>query len=908
MKKSIVLILCLSLNILLQAQVSKIVNISAGELSSALTNEEKQTITDLTVTGTIDARDFKIMKDFMPSLDVVDMQNITVESYSGKEGPTPGLVEATYPANAVPQYAFYMSHGLKNIYLSSSIQLIEANAFFACENLKSISIPSSVNFIGKSAFRGCISLDSITIPSSITSIGEYVFASCIGLKFVNIPSSVSFIGAYAFSGCQGLDSLSLPSSIISIENNAFNYCTNLKSINLSSAVTTIGEKAFYYCYNIKAINFPQSLISIGKSAFSWCSRLTSIAIPSSVTYIDSNAFNRCHGLTSVNIPSSIKTISMGTFYECSRLLSVTIPSSVTSIEGYAFGSCPGLTSITIPSSVTSIGEYAFHTCYGLKAIYANESIPVNLSLSPDVFWGVDMTSCILFVPIGSKSLYSSANQWKYFQNIYEGDGLWVSKSDINFKKAGGVSTIKIYTDTTWTVSSDQDWLKVNSFSGKGESTITLSATRNPLEETRSAIVKVSCNEVKSKTITISQEGIFESKCIRLVIPQGTAEIDGIIEDAWDVIPEQTIDRPFKDEEPTVNSFWKAMWDEENFYVLVSVQDDNHYPGWESGDDNWKYDNVEIYWDWNDILEDGGGSGDIYSGHFSFYGKFTANNNNVVVTEDPLGDGYTEPGGKYCYSLSGENYVYEIAIPFTNFYDEVNWQLTKNIAYAKKAIGFDVTIVDQDEGITTSRQRMVWKNDGEIDENWNSMDDAGIIRLGYHYQCNDYELEVSETSKIIHSTEGSTARISVYSNNSWTAVSDQPWLTISPSSGNGYSNLTFTASKNTTNVTRTAIVTITSSGEYDFVKKITVTQEATTDVKQSVSKAFKLFPNPVTNGFRVTGLAGKATIQFTDLNGRIMQTKQISGNDYISVRSLTQGIYVVWITTDSGTIKMKLVKQ
>jgi hypothetical protein len=48
--------------------------------------------------------------------------------------------------------------------------------------------------------------------------------------------------------------------------------------------------------------------------------------------------------------------------------------------------------------------------------------------------------------------------------------------------------------------------------------------------------------------------------------------------------------------------------------------------------------------------------------------------------------------------------------------------------ALDSIGFDVTIIDQDEGITTTRQRAVWHNVGAIDENYNNMDDAGTITL------------------------------------------------------------------------------------------------------------------------------------------------------------------------------------
>ena len=75
----------LFLTLSLQAQVSKTVSISAGGLSSALTKAEKSSITNLTITGTIDARDFKIMRDSMAVLSVLNISNASVASYTGTQ-------------------------------------------------------------------------------------------------------------------------------------------------------------------------------------------------------------------------------------------------------------------------------------------------------------------------------------------------------------------------------------------------------------------------------------------------------------------------------------------------------------------------------------------------------------------------------------------------------------------------------------------------------------------------------------------------------------------------------------------------------------------------------------------------------------------------------------------------------
>jgi hypothetical protein len=72
---------------LITAQISKeIVVASAGELSNLLTNEEKYTITELIVTGNIDARDFWCMRDEIPNLEKLDLGSTNIVAYNGNTG------------------------------------------------------------------------------------------------------------------------------------------------------------------------------------------------------------------------------------------------------------------------------------------------------------------------------------------------------------------------------------------------------------------------------------------------------------------------------------------------------------------------------------------------------------------------------------------------------------------------------------------------------------------------------------------------------------------------------------------------------------------------------------------------------------------------------------------------------
>jgi hypothetical protein len=82
----------------------------------------------------------------------------------------------------------------------------------------------------------------------------------------------------------------------------------------------------------------------------------------------------------------------------------------------------------------------------------------------------------------------------------------------------------------------------------------------------------------------------------------------------------------------------------------------------------------------------------------------------------------------------------------------------------------------------------------------------------------------------------------------------------------------------------------------------------TGVQTEISGAVNIYPNPVTDGFQITGLSGTYTLTLTDLNGRTLFAKILIGNEYISVSSLPKGLYVAKITSSGGTIEKKLLKQ
>ena len=252
-------------------------------------------------------------------------------------------------------------------------------------------------------------IQKVELGSGFTSISDNAFSSCYSLSSITISNSVTSIGSYAFSDCDSLSSITIPDSVTSISDNAFRGCDSLSSITIPGSVTSIGGNAFSNCYNLSSATIPDSVTSIGDYVFSSCYSLLSIIIPNSITNISSYAFSNCHNLSSITIPDSVTSISGNAVRDCRSLSSITIPDSVTSIGDYAFSSCYSLSSITIPGSVTSIGGNAFRSCNGLAHIYFLPTTPPSVSNS-NAFSNIP-TDCVIHVPVGSLSAYTSATNY-----------------------------------------------------------------------------------------------------------------------------------------------------------------------------------------------------------------------------------------------------------------------------------------------------------------------------------------------------------------------------------------------------------------------------------------------------------------------------------------------------------------
>ena len=113
----------------------------------------------------------------------------------------------------------------------------------------------------------------------------------------------------------------------------------------------------------------------------------------------------------------IIAIADSAFHNCVNLQSMQLPCTLTNLGAFAFDGCASLSSISIDTLVTTIGEKAFKNCAALTKIYSYNEIPPNCE--EDIFLGVPLEKCTLYVPFGTSAAYREADGWSQITNIVE---------------------------------------------------------------------------------------------------------------------------------------------------------------------------------------------------------------------------------------------------------------------------------------------------------------------------------------------------------------------------------------------------------------------------------------------------------------------------------------------------------
>lgn len=240
------------------------VETASGKLSTVI-GEDAVSVTELSLTGTMDARDFKYISDSMPQLSVLDISGVTIEEYSDRE---PLFANFTYyPADELPKYSL-MGKPLTSVSLPSTLTSIGEAAFAGCAELTEISLPSTVATIGNYAFSSASKLADIKGGEGVRTIGDYAFSRDAALTTVASLPQVETIGGHAFSGCSKMADFTFAPSLRTIGESAF-AGSGLTSADMSgcTSLSVVGAWAFADNGSLCEVNMPATVTSLGEGAF-----------------------------------------------------------------------------------------------------------------------------------------------------------------------------------------------------------------------------------------------------------------------------------------------------------------------------------------------------------------------------------------------------------------------------------------------------------------------------------------------------------------------------------------------------------------------------------------------------------------------------------------------------------------
>lgn len=386
------------------------VDCTAGSLSTLI---DDTSITQLTITGTIDARDFKFIANNLNSLEQLDLSNAEIMAYSDAKSPV-FMSITSYDSQAIPATAF-MGKKLTSVILPEGLTKI-GTAAFAGSNLESITLPNSLQTIEPYAFSSCNNLSTITIPAGLQELGEGAFSRCKTLESAAINPDDSFtVGKDAFQDCSALSTVTLGNNVTAIGPGAFSGCTSLTSPTISnnSNLTTISEAAFAGSgVEEIALNRCNSLTTIGMWAFA-NTPLKSVTLPESLESLGDGAFYYNLDMEQIDLPNGITSISNYLLAGNNAIdMEQQVKDGVTHIGDYAFYNWDQVREFNFPESVDYVGTMAMAGQTSLERVTAH---PLTVPELGDSVWaGVNQPAIPLITDSSVTEDYASAEQWKEF--------------------------------------------------------------------------------------------------------------------------------------------------------------------------------------------------------------------------------------------------------------------------------------------------------------------------------------------------------------------------------------------------------------------------------------------------------------------------------------------------------------
>lgn len=392
---------------------------TAGTLRSQLTTQELATVNELTINGTINAKDFATLKQ-MTSLTTLYIR-ANIVAYEGTEGPVSGYT--TYRMGEVPAGTFQNNQILQYVHVwpSSGVKglIIGDYAFDGCTNLTTFGC-DGFSSLGDFCFR------NTKVMGGLLLLGTTYTYSDEEETYTENNREFEHIGLQPFFGVKGT-LWSWPRYSSTIEGDDYNKYYELKNFSVI-------PKHYYDNYYSGVTNKAETLLYAMTTEESY-----DLTLPASITTLADYAVSGLE-LESINL-SAVTSIGDGFLYQCPLLKSITSDNEAfKSVDGVLYTAdlttlvkypCASTAeSLTIPATVSQISKWAFEGSQNLKTITMEATTPPTLA--GQAFEDFNVAGITLYVPVGSKAAYEADTQWRKFKEIVE---MAASSSAIEFADA-----------------------------------------------------------------------------------------------------------------------------------------------------------------------------------------------------------------------------------------------------------------------------------------------------------------------------------------------------------------------------------------------------------------------------------------------------------------------------------------
>ncbi|MBO4565419.1 MAG: C10 family peptidase [Bacteroidaceae bacterium] len=213
-----------------QTQRREVTLSQAGTLASMLSEQERESLTSLVVSGPVNGADIALLRKMAGAV-------------------------------AAPEFSSWQGGSLRHLDLSDAVIVADSIPYMSCPSQKTWTYTRTTNNQKQTYSYDFKKMNEQQWNDFCNRIGAQqpgviYTRNADNTYWANYQSQDSIIGERMFIDCTSLQSLLLPNSTKRIDNYAFSNCALLQQIQLPDAVEKIGRTPFFGCSSLEKITLP----------------------------------------------------------------------------------------------------------------------------------------------------------------------------------------------------------------------------------------------------------------------------------------------------------------------------------------------------------------------------------------------------------------------------------------------------------------------------------------------------------------------------------------------------------------------------------------------------------------------------------------------------------------------------